>query len=372
MAAQFTLALYPWVYVAQFVGSNAGRDDNQDAWNEEFREQEHLTPSEEAALPEAERRNLLARRNSVSGLPLVNYTTQYGLGCFEGLKGFPQKDGTLKIFRPDQNGLRMNRSMKGLKMPGFPVEMFVEAVQGVVRRNRELGFAPAYDPAWEKDNFLTARSVYLRPFSYSEPGIGLNLSYEPYVVVISTPVGSYFDLDADSKAITTDKVRATRGGTGWIKCDANYVIPTLEKHAMMQKGYMETVFLDAETQSYVEEGSSSNIFFLMSNGTLVTPSLEDTILPGITRSSVIQLARDRGVSVEERRVTIDEVMGDADEAFVTGTAAGLSYLESLTHKGREKVFRNREMGELTRDILHELKGVQYGAVEDRHGWMVEV
>jgi branched-chain amino acid aminotransferase len=369
MAAQFTLALYPWVYVAQFDGSSDGNDD---AWKEEFREQEHLTPAGEAALPEAERQALLGRRNSISGLPLVNYTTQYGFGCFEGLKAFPQKDGSLKLFRPDQNGERMNRSMKGLKMPGFPVEMFVEAVKGVVRRNKELGFAPEYDATWEKDNFLTARSVYLRPFSYTEPGIGLNLSYEPYVVIISTPVGSYFDLDSDNKAITTDKVRATKGGTGWIKCDANYVIPTMEKHAMMQKGYMETVFLDAATQSYVEEGSSSNIFFLMGDGTLVTPSLEDTILPGITRSSVIQLARDRGVSVEERRVSIEEVMSDAEEAFVTGTAAGLSYLESLTHKGSERVFHDRKMGDLTRDILHELKGIQYGAVEDRHGWMVEV
>ncbi len=369
MAAQFTLALYPWVYVAHFNGSPA---NGEEAWDYEFKEQEHMTPAEEAALPEDERKNLLARRNSIAGLPLVNYTTQYGYGCFEGLKAFPQKDGSLRMFRPDQNGERMYRSMKGLKMPPFPVEMFIEAVMGVVRRNKKLGFAPEYDAAWEKDNFLTARSVYLRPFSYSEPGIGLNLSHEPYVVVISTPVGSYFDLDADSKATTTTKIRATKGGTGWIKCDANYVIPTMEKHAMMDLGYMETVFLDAATQSYVEEGSSSNIFFLMSDGTLVTPSLEDTILPGITRSSVIQLAKDRHVTVEERRVTIQEVMDDAMEAFVTGTAAGLSYLESLTHKGKERVFRERKIGELTRDILHELKGIQYGAVEDRHGWMFEV
>jgi branched-chain amino acid aminotransferase len=266
----------------------------------------------------------------------------------------------------------MFRSMEGLQMPGFPVESFVEATVGVVRRNRDLGFAPSYDPAWEKDNFLSANSVYLRPFSYTEPGIGLNLSQEPFVVVISTPVGSYFDLDAASKAVTTDKVRATKGGTGWIKCDANYVIPTMEKHAMMKKGYMETVFLDAETKSYVEEGSSSNIFFLLEDGTLVTPTLEDTILPGITRASIIQLAKDRGVTVEERRITIDEAMDSAVEAFVTGTAAGIAYLESLTHNGTEKVFRDRKIGDLSRDLLHELKGIQYGAVEDRHGWMTSI
>lgn len=364
MAAKFSLALYPWVYVAQYDGS--------DGWSGGFREQEHKTPAEEAAMSEDERQALLNRRNSIEGLPLVNYTTQYGFGCFEGLKAFPQKDGSLKLFRPDKNGERMFRSMEGLRMPGFPVDAFVEATVGVVRRNRDLGFAPSYDAAWEKENFLSASSVYLRPFSYTEAGIGLNLSHEPYVVVISTPVGSYFDLDAPSKAITTDKVRATKGGTGWIKCDANYVIPTMEKHAMMEKGYMETVFLDAETKSYVEEGSSSNIFFLLESGVLVTPNLEDTILPGITRESIIQLAKDRGVTVEERRITIDEAMDSAVEAFVTGTAAGIAYLESLTHNGTEKVFRDRKIGDLSRDLLHELKGIQYGAVEDRHGWMIGV
>lgn len=368
MASSFSLSLYPWVYVSQFT--------TESGWRGDFTEQEHLTPAEEQALPEAERQALLVRRNWIAGLPLVNYTTQYGMGCFEGLKALPQKDGSLSIFRPDQNALRMNRSMAGLQMPAFPTDDFVDAVVGVVRRNRTLGFAPAYDPEWERNNFLTAGSVYIRPFSYSEPGIGLNLSKNPFFVVITTPVGSYFDLDAPSKAITTDKVRATPGGTGWIKCDANYVIPTLVKHDVMKQGYMEAIFLDAATQSFIEEGSSSNIFFLMGDGTLVTPALEDTILPGITRTSIMQLARDRGVTVVERKVSIAEVMEDAREAFVTGTAAGISYLESITHKGTERVFGTgaaaRKMGELTRDLLMELKGIQYGAVEDRHGWMVPV
>ncbi len=364
MAAGFSLSLYPWVYVAHH-GEEAG-------WHGDFREQEHLSPSEEEALPDAERLALLGRRNSIPDLPLVNYTTQYGLGCFEGLKAFPQPDGSLRSFRPDENGKRMNRSMAGLQMPPLPVEMFLDGVLGTVARNADLGFAPAYERSWQDDNFLSANSVYIRPFSYSEPGIGLNLSKHPYVVVITTPVGSYFDPDADSRAITTTKVRATRGGTGWIKCDANYVVPTLTKFEVQSQGYMEAIFLDGETHQYVEEGSSSNIFFLLSDGTLVTPSLEDTILPGITRMSVIQLARDRGVTVEERRIAIDEVMSDAVESFVTGTAAGLSYLESITHEGHERVLRNRKMGDLTRDLLHELKGMQYGAVEDRHGWMARV
>ncbi|MFW6229322.1 MAG: branched-chain-amino-acid transaminase [Alkalispirochaeta sp.] len=367
MASTFSLALYPWVYVAQYKGT-----DGAGSWSGNFLEQEHRTPVEEAAMDPEERQALLARRNQIDGLPLVNYTTQYGLGCFEGMKALPQKDGSLKLFRPEKNAERMYNSMQGLKMPPVPTELFLEGTKGIVARNQKLGFAPAYDPLWEKDNFLSASSVYLRPFSYSEPGIGLNTSSEPYFIAVSTPVGSYFDLDAPSKAITTDKVRATKGGTGWIKCDANYVIPILVKNEVMQRGYMEAIFLDAATQSYIEEGSSSNIFFLLKSGTLVTPSLEDTILPGITRDSIITLARDRGVTVEERRITIDEVMSETEEAFVSGTAAGITYLESITHNGSERVFRDRKIGELTVELLHELKGIQYGAVEDRHGWMVEV
>lgn len=364
MASAFSLSVYPWVYLARF--------DESERWTERFIEQEHLTPQEEARLDETELAALLARRNHVSELPLVNYTTQYALGCFEGLKALPQPDGSLKIFRPDQNGLRMHNSMNGLLMPALPVESFVGAVAGVVARNAAIGFAPDYDPAWEKDNFLSAASVYIRPFTYAEPGIGVNPSRYPWVVIMTTRVGSYFDPDADTRAITTDRPRAAKGGTGWIKCNANYVASVLVRHEVQQKGYMEAIFLDAETKTYVEEGSSSNIFFLYDDDTLVTPTLEDTILPGITRSSVMQLATDRGITVVEKRVPIAEAMDRAVEAFVTGTAAGITYLQSLTHHGSEKVLRGGKMGELTRDLLLELKGIQYGAVEDRHGWMTPV
>ncbi|NBC28856.1 MAG: branched chain amino acid aminotransferase [Spirochaetes bacterium] len=364
MAASFTLAINPWVYQAQY------QDDG--SWNETFVEKDHRSPEEEAAMPEAEHTALVQKRNSFPELPLVNYTTQYGMGCFEGLKAFPQPDGRLKLFRPDENAKRMHRSMEGLMMPAYPPEIFVPAVQEMVRRNYKLGFFPEYDHAWEKDGFVSARSVYIRPFSYAEPGIGLNLSSKPWVVMVSTAVGSYFDPEADAKAVTTDKVRATKGGTGWIKCDANYVIPTLTKKTMQKHGYMEVIFLDAATQTYVEEGSSCNIFFFMEDGTLVTPSLEDTVLAGINRMSAMQLAEDEGVKVEERRVPIEEVMDRAAECFVTGTAAGVSYIESVEHKGKTRVFRDGKMGELTRNLQWKLRGIQYGVVEDSHGWMYQV
>lgn len=364
MATAFSLAMYPWVYKAKYEQSGT--------WSEEYVEKPHRTPAEEAALPADERAAVLAGRNSFPELPLVNYTTQYGMGCFEGLKAFPQKDGSLKLFRPDENAVRMARSMDGLMMPAFPADMFVEACVDVTRRNQKLGFQPTYDPEWEKEDFANGHSVYIRPFSYSEPGIGLNLSSYPWVVIIETEVGSYFDPDADARAITTDRVRATPGGTGWIKCDANYVIPTLTKKQVQKKGYMEAIFLDAAEKTYVEEGSSCNIFFLLSGGTLVTPSLEDTVLPGINRKSVIDLARARGVKVEERRVPIQEVMDDAVECFVTGTAAGVSYIQSVEHEGKTREFRDGKVGELTHELRATLKGIQYGTVEDGFGWMVAV
>jgi branched-chain amino acid aminotransferase len=363
MAKGFTLEIYPWVYLAQY--------GPQDRWEQRYVEKEHLSPQEEASLPEEEKRELLARRNSFPELPLVNYTTQYGLGCFEGLKAFPQKDGSLRIFRPEGNARRMASSMKGLLMPPYPEELFLKAVREVVKRNRELGFAPRYDPAWEEEDFVSGHSVYIRPFAYSEAGIGVSLSSHPWVIIISTPVGSYFK-PGSSKAVTTSRVRAHRGGTGWIKCASNYVTSALAKKEAESQGFMEALFLDAEEHKYFEEGSSCNLFFLLKDGTLVTPSLEDTILPGITRLSVLQIARDRGLKTEERRISMEEVFAEAREAFASGTAAGVTYIESITHRGEEVVFGNGRMGEFTTHALKTLKGIQYGLLEDRYGWMVTV
>ncbi len=363
MAGGFTLSMYPWVYVARFAGE--GR------WEERYEEKPHKSPEEESRLSDKERDALLARRNSFPELPLVNYTTQYGLGCFEGLKAFPQKDGSLKLFRPGENAKRFARSMAGLKMAVYPEARFVEAVRTVVGRNQKLGFAPAYEPSWEADDFESGHSVYLRPFSYSEPAIGLGLSHAPWVVIVATPVGSYFR-PGNSKAVTTDKVRAFPGGTGWIKCDANYVTPILAKKEAEDAGYMEAVFLDAREKRYLEEGSSCNIFVYLSNGKLVTPELGDTILPGITRDSVLTLAKDFGIATEVRRIGIDEVMESGKEAFVTGTAAGVSFLESLTHNGKTSVFAGGKIGELTKELQATLKGIQYGRVADKRGWMVAV
>jgi branched-chain amino acid aminotransferase len=358
----FALALYPIAYRARFDGK---------AWHEEYIEQPHMTPAEEAKLSAAELGALNEKRNYFPEVPLISYTTQYGMGCFEGLKAFPQKGSSaLSLFRPDENAARFARSMQGLGMPAFPEKLFVSACREVSGRNAELGFKPAYKAEWEKDGFASAEGVYLRPFSYAEGGIGVGISRQPSVFIVANPVGAYFK-PGSTAAVTSDMTRATPHGTGWIKADSNYVISALAKKKAEDAGFMEVLFLDAVERKYVEEGSSCNAFFYLRSGELVTPELGDTILPGITRKSVVELARGQGVKVSERRISIDEVLSEAKECFFSGTAAGVSFVESVTHNGKTAKF-GAKAGELTVKLQAELKGIQYGAVADKRGWMTKV
>ena len=358
----FSLNSYPVVYRAKYEKSS---------WKGEFLEKPHRKPEEEAALNNGERSALSASRNFYNDMPLVNYTTQYGIGCFEGLKALPQKGGGLAMFRPERNALRFYKSMEGLYMPPFPQDEFLKACIETVKRNTALGFGIDYKTEWEKDSFMNADSVYIRPFSYAEGGIGVNICYEPWVIIVTSPVSSYFS-GGNSDAVTTDRVRATPHGTGWIKAASNYTIAALAKHEAIKAGYMECIFLDAEKHSYIEEGSSCNIFFYLKSGELATPDLGDTILPGITRSSIMELSRDRGIKVTERKISIDEAQSETKECFVSGTAAGATPITSLTHKGKKAVFNNGITGEFTAEIRNTLKGIQYGTLPDPKGWMTRV
>jgi len=358
----FTLNSYPVTYRAKYSGGK---------WSDEYLEKPHGTPDAEATMSAGEREKLESSRNFYDDVPLVNYTSQYGLGCFEGLKAFPQKDGGMAIFRIDRSAARFARSMTGLRMPPFPETTFVESCLEIVRRNAKLGFRPRYDQEWERNSFMTADSLYIRPFTIAESGIGVNLSQEPWVFVISTPVSAYFS-GGSSDAIVTDRIRATAKGTGWIKATANYAIAAIAKHEAAEAGYMECIFLDAAHRKYVEEGSSCNIFFYLKSGELVTPELGDTILPGITRASIIELARDMGVKTSERRISIEEALEETKECFVSGTAAGAVPITSLTWNGRKAVFNGGKIGEFSTDVQTTIKGIQYGTIPDTKGWLTPV
>ena len=358
----FTLNSYPVVYRAQYT---------KNRWKGEYLVKPHEAPQAEAAMKGAKAEALINSRNFYPDMPLVNYTSQYGLGCFEGLKAMPQKKGGLAIFRPDKNAARFYNSMKGLYMPPFPEEDFLKACVNTVKKNAKLGFSLKYDEKWEKDSFLNASAVYIRPFTLGESGIGVNISREPYVMIITTPVSAYFSAK-NFDAVVSERIRATPNGTGWIKAAANYTIAAMAKHEAQEAGYMECIFLDAVHRKYVEEGSSCNIFFYLKSGELVTPALGDTILPGITRASIMELARDLKVMVSERNISIEEAMGESRECFVTGTAAGAIPFESITYKKKKTIFNKGKVGELTATLRDTLKGIQYGLIPDTKGWMVRV
>jgi len=359
----FNLSMYPVSYIAQYNPAT-------NTWDESWYQADSITKDSLDAMSEAEQSKVYAKRNTFN-LPLINYTTQYAMGCFEGMKAYPQKDGSLSLFRPDRNAARFNASMKGLYAPAFPQDRYLAASIEFLKRNRELGYIPSYDPNWEKDTFASASAVYMRPFMYSEGAIGVGISKAPYVIISATTVSSYFK-GGNTKAVITNRIRATPNGTGWIKCAANYIPSALAKKEAEEQGYMEVIFLDAVKRKFVEEGSSCNIFFRLKNGRLVTPALGDTILPGITRESIIALARKEGVTVEERAISIQEVTRSCVECFVTGTAAGITPIESITWKNREYVFNNRRPGELGSRLQSTLKGTQYGTIADTLSWTVRV
>lgn len=359
----FSLEVYPISYIARY-------NPVTKTWEERWHESDTLSYAELQKLSETEKNAVMTKRNNLS-LPTISYTSQYGYGCFEGMKAFPQKNGGIALFRPNKNAERFENSMRGLKTPVFPEKLFVAACVEVIKKNAALGYVPEYDESWEKETYAHAQATYLRPFMNSEGAIGVNCAAAPYVVISGTTVGSYFK-NMNTKAVTTKRIRATPHGTGSIKCASNYVISALAKREAEEAGFMEVIYLDSEEKKFIEEGSSCNIFFLLKNGTLVTPFLGDTILPGITRASVIELARQESLTVEERKISIDEAMNESKECFVTGTAAGITPIESITHNEVEAVFNNRQVGEISSRLQYLLKGGQYGLLADTHHWNLSV
>ena len=355
----FALNLYPITYIARY-------NPETTKWDEEWLESDKIPYDELMAMSEADRKAVLDKRNQM-GIPTVTYTSQYAYSCFEGMKGFPTKDGGVAIFRPEENGKRFNNSMKGLYCPAFPVEQFVKASVEFVRRNAELGYVPKYNPDWEKTDYADAESIYMRPFMNSEGAIGVGCAKQPYVVICATTVSAYFKKGLDG-AVITNRIRATPHGTGYIKCASNYVISAIAKKEAEDAGFVECVYLDAVHHKYFQEGSSCNIFFVLKDKTIVTPELGDTILPGITRKSVIAIAKEKGYKVEERPVSVKEVQKKAVECFVTGTAAGISPMSSITDlKGKKTVF-GEGFGPVAKELQHELKGRQYGLIADPNNW----
>lgn len=285
----------------------------------------------------------------------------YGQGLFEGLKALRTRDGRVVLFRPSENGQRLNESARRICMPVFPVDTFVEVVSEIVRRNSD--FIPPYGKG----------SLYIRPCLFgSGPVLGVAPAPEFTFMVYASPVGPYFKTGVKpiKLEVTTEFHRAAPKGTGGVKYIGNYASGMLPAMQTKAKGFSECIYLDAREDKYIEEVGAAN-FFCVKGSVLFTPKL-GSILPGITRKSVIQIARDvMGLQVVEKSVSVEEAL-DADEAFCSGTAAVVSPIGSITYMGREKVYADFQVGPVTRALYDHLTHIQLCEEADRFGWVVMV
>jgi branched-chain amino acid aminotransferase len=291
----------------------------------------------------------------------------YGQLVFEGLKAYRGKDGSIYLFRPYENIKRMNASAERLCMPTVDPDVFFEGIKKLVVLEKD----------WIPRGVGT--SLYIRPTMIAtEAFLGVRPATEYLLYVIVGPVGAYYPQGFSPTKIYVEEeyVRAVRGGIGYCKAAGNYAASLLASKKAGQKGYTQVLWLDAIERKYVEEVGTSNIFFLI-NGELVTSPLTGSILPGVTRDSVLQIARSWGMKVSERLLSVDEIQeahasGRLKEAFASGTAAIVSPVGQIYYKGKEYLINGGRTGELTEKLYNEILQIQYGEKEDPFGWRIRI
>ena len=289
---------------------------------------------------------------------------QYAQTVFEGLKAYTTSDGRIVTFRPDLNAERLEQSASRLEMPVFPKDRFVEAVKKVVKANE------AYVPP-----FGSGATLYIRPYMFgSNPVIGVKPADEYQFRILTTPVGPYFKGGAKPLTIrVSDFDRAAPHGTGHIKAGLNYA---MSLHAIVdahKQGYDENMYLDAATRTKVEETGGANFLFVTKDGKVVTPK-SNSILPSITRRSLIYVAKEYlGLEAEEREIYLDELK-DFAECGLCGTAAVISPVGKIVDHGKEICFPSgmNEMGPVTKKLYETLTGIQMGTIKAPEGWIVEI
>lgn len=291
----------------------------------------------------------------------------YGQEMFEGLKAYKTEDGRTLLFRPDKNIERANKTNRRICIPEIPEEDFLQALLSLVK----------VEEAWIPTKPGT--SLYIRPFIIAtDPFLGVRPSDTYMFIIILSPVGAYYPegLNPVKIWIEDEYVRAVTGGIGEAKTGGNYVASLKSQVKAHEEGYSQVLWLDGVERKYIEEVGAMNIFFKI-NGTIVTPKLNGSILPGVTRDSVIQLCKQWGLPVEERRISIDEVYeayqnGTLEEVFGTGTAAVISPVGELRWEEHIMPVQDGGIGEVSQRIYDTLTGIQLGKVEDTNNWTVEV
>lgn len=285
----------------------------------------------------------------------------YGQGIFEGMKAYRKHDNNILLFRPEENALRMRAGAERMCMPVPTVEQFVEAVKATVLANKRWVPPPGKG------------SLYVRPLLI---GSGAVLSVTPapeymFLIYVS-PVGNYFKegMAPINLIIDSEVHRATPGGSGGVKAIGNYAPVMKVQSAAKVKGYSDVLYLDCVHKRYLEEVSSCNVFVVKGN-IVSTPAIKGTILPGITRKSIIDIARNQGFQVEERLVTVEELL-DADEVFCTGTAVVVSPVGSITYLGKRVSYSENGIGAVSQQFYSTLTRLQMGLAEDTMNWVVEL
>jgi len=292
----------------------------------------------------------------------------YGQEIFEGLKAYRHEDGSIWTFRPEKNAERLQRSARRLALPELSTEDFLESLRQII----------AVDGDWVPTGGET--SLYLRPFMIAnEVFLGVRAANKVSFYVIASPAGAYFSQGVAPVKIwlSTEYSRAGRGGTGAAKCGGNYAASLLPQMEAYENGCAQVLFLDGETGQHIDELGGMNVMFVYGNDRIVTPRLSGTILEGVTRDSLLQLARDRGMTVEERDVTIDEwrdgvASGAITEVFACGTAAVVTPISQLKGTDLEIGDPDAPAGPITLSLRQELTDIQYGRVPDRHGWLTRL
>lgn len=292
----------------------------------------------------------------------------YAQEIFEGLKAYRLADGGMALFRPEQNARRFQRSAKRLAMPELPEEMFLQACKQLVEVDKDW-FPP-----------VDGGSIYLRPFMIaSEVFLGVKPSAEYLFMVIASAAGNYFKsgVPAISIWVSEQYTRAAPGGTGAAKCGGNYAASLVAQSEAIKQGCDQVVFLDAAEHRWVEELGGMNLFFLFDDGSILTPPTDGTILEGITRDSVLTLAREQGLNVREERYAIDQWRADAEsgrliEAFACGTAAVITPIGKVRSAKGEFTIGVGGAGQMTHQIRSKLVDIQRGIASDTHGWVQRI
>ncbi|MDU4922725.1 branched-chain amino acid aminotransferase [Dermabacter sp.] len=292
----------------------------------------------------------------------------YAQEIFEGLKAFRHADESVWTFRPEKNAARIQNSARRLALPEISTEDFLASLRGVV----------SADEPWVPTGGES--SLYLRPFMFaSESFLGVRAAHTVDYYVIASPAGNYFSRGVQPLVVWVSPLaaRAGRGGTGFAKCGGNYASSLQGKYEAAKAGADEVMFLDSETHSNIDELSGMNTFVVYADGRIVTPTLTGSILPGVTRESILTLAADRGLSPSEESVnyealTADIAAGRVTEMFACGTAAVINPIGELRDEKATWTIGNGGSGEVTMALREELTGIQYGRVEDRHGWLARL